>query len=138
MTDTDLTFIQGEQTSALDATLEDGSARLAPADLAACTGWELKPEGLCRGAICIPGALTPGLVVGGRIDLAAFAAATGNLLVVDTHQRIAAVGPGSAERGRAMRSLQAPDFRAPTVQGEELELADLRGRKKLLVAFASW
>jgi len=34
--------------------LRDALGRLTPGELARAGGWELKPEGLCRDALCVP------------------------------------------------------------------------------------
>ena len=76
---------------ALTLLVEDGSAHeiggdtatVDADDLGTATGWVLKPEGLCRGDVCVP---TRGLPVdagGGRVDLAAWAEALGRPLAVD-------------------------------------------------------
>ena len=41
-----------------DAVLDDGGLWLSPEDMTAATGWELKPEGLCLGEVCV--SATPG------------------------------------------------------------------------------
>ena len=43
---------------------------LSPADTESATQWTLKPEGLCRDALCVP--LQPQMLREGRIDVAAF------------------------------------------------------------------
>ncbi|HEY4378441.1 MAG TPA: redoxin domain-containing (seleno)protein, partial [Acidimicrobiales bacterium] len=49
-----LTVIRPDDTVAPVAGRRDGKRLLvADADLAAATGWELKPEGLCRGDVCV-------------------------------------------------------------------------------------
>ena len=60
---------------------QDGCADAA--DLAAATGWALKPSGLCRGEVCVP-LLGREVTIAGdesRIDLAEWAAALGLLIV---------------------------------------------------------
>jgi peroxiredoxin len=80
----------------------------------------------------------PELVEGDQLDLAVFARLTGQLVVVDLDERVAAVGPDAGRRTREMTSLQAPDFAVDTIDGDTVSLGDFAGRKKLLVAFSSW
>ena len=108
------------------------------ADSARTTGWELKPQGLCRGDVCVPvrdrGALGPG----DWIDLAALGAAVGQPVAVEATAGLAVIGHPAAERAEALASLQAPDVRLPTVDGSDASVYDFSGRKRLVVSFASW
>jgi hypothetical protein len=106
--------------------------------LAAATGWVVKPEGLCRDEVCVPRALWPDVLEGERIDLADVARMTGQVLALDTVERVAALAPGAQHRTGELASLRAPAFTVSTIDDEAVSLADFRGRKKLLVAFASW
>jgi peroxiredoxin len=116
-----------------------GSLWVTPGDLAAATGWEQKAAGLCRGERCIPLDLHPGLVrEDGRIDLARLAAATGGLLVVDADEGVAVLGASAATRAAELASGQAPAFTLPDLDGVPFSLGRMRGRKALIVAFASW
>ena len=63
---------------------------------------------------------------------------TGQVLALDIAERSASLAPGAAHRSGELTSLRAPDFTVSTIDGEAVSLADFRGRKKLLVAFASW
>ncbi|MCU0267644.1 MAG: hypothetical protein MUF83_03245 [Acidimicrobiales bacterium] len=137
---TETVTIIGEdgQASTVTATVAGDDVLVAADALSASTGWSLEPEGLCRGDVCIPASLAPGLVRDDGIDLASFAAATGRLAVVDAAEGLVALGVGGAERARAMAELELPDITLPDLDGTEVALASFRGRKKLLVAFASW
>jgi hypothetical protein len=106
-----------------------------PVDLLAReTGWEVKPEGACRGEQCVP--LPPGALQDGEVDLAAFAGRMGRPLLHDEDAGVWSLGPQGG--GRAMTSVQAPDLVLPTLTGEPFPLAALRGKKVLIAAWASW
>ena len=123
----------------VDATLDAGRVLLAPADLARATGWTLKPEGLCRGELCVPVRDRAALAgAGGSVDLAAFAAALGRPLALDLPERTAALGTAAADRSTALASLEAPDFSLPDLAGRLHTLSEHRGKKALLIAYASW
>ena len=48
-------------------------------------------------------------------------------------------GSASArERGERLASLEAPDFELPDLSGQLHRLSDQRGKKVLLIAYASW
>src|ERR1700758_1583922 len=84
--------------------------RLTPSDMARVTGWTLKPEGLCRGEICVP---MPGALVEGRIDVAAFWERLGQPAISDQDGQAWVLGTGAAERRESLSNLQAPDFELP-------------------------
>jgi hypothetical protein len=117
----------------VDAT--DGLA-VAPDDVERMTGWVLKPEGLCRDALCVP---MPGAVrADGRVDLAAFWRHLGNPVVTNTAWDVWALGAGAAERSAALQGLEALDVVLPDLAGVEHSIAGLRGKKVLLTTWASW
>jgi hypothetical protein len=107
--------------------LDDG-LHLDPAVL----GWERKPQGLCRGELCIP------VAKDGPLDLHQIAEVLGRPLAVDADERVAALAASPSDRGEAMRSGLAPDFELPDLDGRTHRLSDHRGRKVVLYAYASW
>lgn len=109
---------------------------VAPADLERRTGWQIKPEGACLGDICVP------LPEGVRreddtLDAPALAARLGAPLLHDDTVGLWSLGPATVS-GRSLATAQAPDLELPDVDGNPFSLASLRGRKVLLVAWASW
>ncbi len=117
--------------------IENGRV-VVPADaLAEILGWELKPEGLCRDDQCAP--VAPGsLQADGGIDLLAAADALGRPGLVDPETESVAIGAARPDRRAALVDRQAPDFTLPDLDGVPRALSDWTGRKRLLVAFASW
>ena len=71
-------------------------------------------------------------------DLAAFWRHMGCPVVRDDAARIWVLGVGAAARSDALRSLEAPDFTLPDLEGRRHSLSDQRGKKVLLVTWASW
>jgi peroxiredoxin len=127
-----------EGVRSVDAAVADGRVLIDADQLVEVLGWALKPEGLCRGDVCVPVADPGSLVVGAGVDLAAAAAALGLPVVVDTGAGIAAVAVGAEQRHRALDSLEAPAFSLPDLDGEDHHFDEWHGRKKLLVTFSSW
>jgi len=108
-----------------------------PADLAARTGWMLKPEGVCKGEVCVP-LPSSARQADGTVDVRAVAERLGMPLVHDEPHRVWALGPETAVSGRALTTAQAPDLELPDVDGTPFRLSSLRGQKVMLVAWASW
>jgi hypothetical protein len=112
--------------------------RLSPAAVRTSLGWELKPQGLCRGDTCMPVPPEHRLLHPDGIDLAALASVLERPLAIDLDERVAWLGASAAERGARLQSLEAPDFTLPDLQGRDHSLSDYRGRRILLLAWASW
>ena len=125
---------------AVDARADGDRLWMDGAALDAATGWSLRPEGLCRDAMCVP--LPPGrerdFVRDGRVDVAAVWRHLGHPLAHDESGTVWALGEGASGRSAALRSLAAPDFTLPDVNGRPHSLSDYRGKKVLLVSWASW
>ena len=113
---------------------------LSPADVTRATGWTLRPEGLCHRDACVPvprgGAAE--LVRGDAVDVAGFWRLAGHPVVRDRDGQTWVLGTGASERTRALQSLEAPDFTLPDLTGRLHTLSEHRGRKVLLVTWASW
>jgi len=109
-------------------------------DALQATGWEAKPEGLCKGSVCVP--LPPGrereFVDGGRINLAALWRHLGQPAVRSERGHAWVLGESARERKATLASLEAPDFALPDPSGRMHRLSDYRGKKVFLVTWASW
>jgi hypothetical protein len=113
---------------------------LTAADAEAATGWSLKPEGLCRGEVCVPvpaeNAVT--FVRGDNVNLAAFWRHLGKPSVRSNDGEVWVLGESADTRAAAMRTLRAPDFTLPDLAGQPHTLSDHLGSKVLLATWASW
>ena len=132
------TLIDGERIATLSAVVAGDAVRIAPDALRDATGWSLKPEGLCRGDVCIPVRDRAALAGADGVDLAAFAKALDRPLALDAAERAGALGVAATEQGERLASLEAPDFRLPDLHGRLHSLSQHRGKKVLLIAYASW
>jgi hypothetical protein len=94
------------------------------------TGWALKPQGACKGDLCVP--------LGQEgFDVRVAAERLGMALVHDEDAGVWALGPETVG-GRALSTVEAPDLELPDRSGETFTLSSLRGQKVFLLAWASW
>ncbi len=113
-------------------------------ELLTSTGWELKPEGMCRHEICVPLPADRAATLVAERDGATFVDAAGFAAYVkQTHAHDAATdtwyfGPGPDEQRGRFDFLDAPDFELPDLAGKMHRLSDYRGKKVLLALWASW
>ena len=83
-------IIYGERvTSGVDAESTGGGLWFDGDDLKRVSGWEFKPQGFCRGDVCVPvpDARISEFVAGGRYNLAALASLLGQPVVTDAEYR---------------------------------------------------
>ncbi len=99
------------------------------------TGWELKPEGACKGAVCVP--LPPEATANGSVDVRILAERLGMPLLHDEGHDVWVLGPESLT-GRALTTAEAPELVLPDLNREPFSLSSLRGQKVVLTAWASW
>jgi len=114
------------------------------ADLKKATGFVVKPQGVCRDELCFPlpakrraefiskrGAVT-------WFNMSAFAALVKQPVARDEKNSVWFFGKREDERGAYLASLEAPNFTLPDVKGKMHSLTDYRGKKVLLITWASW
>ncbi len=97
------------------------------------TGWTFKPEGACKGDVCIPLAEPPGET----IDALELAQAMGLPVVTHADGELIAIGPESVG-AHALTTAEAPDIRLPDLDGNEFALRSLLGQKILVYAWAPY
>lgn len=139
-----ITLLDGENIEAsprgarIPATIDGTSVRLSSEAVARELGWELRPEGLCRGDLCVPVRDAASLATDAGLDLVALARALGRPLALDLVEGAAALGASAAERAGPLGRLEAPDFELPDLAGRSHRLSDHRGKKVLLSVHGSW
>ena len=93
------------------------------------TGWDVKPQGACKGEVCVP--------LPGGFDLQRAADRLGMALVHDESSGLWALGPESLG-AHALVTAQAPELVLDDIDGNEFRLSSLRGQKVVLVAWAPY
>ncbi len=122
----------------IDGAPSDGRVLTDHAGVTAALGWEMKPEGLCRGDVCVPVRDPAAVVTDDGIDLTAVAGLLGMSTLVDEEAGVVAVSAPAGDRRAALVGRQAPNFVLPDLDGDLHSLEQFKDRKRLLIAFASW
>ena len=136
-----ITILSDQGTADAPTARAEGEALwVGAAGLEAATGWELKPEGLCRGDVCVP--LPPearaALVGNGEIDAAGLWRRLRKPVVASERADVWVLGEAADERAAALEGLEAPDFALPDIDGRTHRLSDYRGQKVMLTTWSSW
>lgn len=111
-----------------------------PEDVPRINGFELKPEGACLDELCVPLREALFTVQGGKrwFDLSAFAHLLGQACVFDSDARVWSFGEIPAKRERMMTEACAPEFAVKDRQGNWITKDSLKGKKAMIVTWASW
>ncbi len=138
-----------DRTVSLAETLPDPTDLwVRPADLTRVNGFELKPEGACLDDLCIPLEQGPEssrdddivLQKGDDVwfSLTGFAERVGQAWVSDAEDGVWSFGTIPVARSSFHEQALAPDFALEDRNGEIVRLSDFRGKKVLIVTWASW
>jgi hypothetical protein len=121
---------------------------ITTADLKRATRFEVKPQGVCRDELCFPlpkarrDAFIHKDAGASRLSQTWFNMTAFAQLVHQPVAHDAALATWyfglRADQRQQLSSLQAPDFTLPDLQGKPHKLSDFRGKKILLVTWASW
>jgi hypothetical protein len=111
------------------------SLKVPVSEFSDVTGWDAKPQGMCRGEVCVP---APGALDSSTVDVVTAAERLGMPIVHDEANGVWALGAATAT-GRALSTAVA---RFPSslidAMGNAFDFASLRGRRIIMVAWASW
>jgi hypothetical protein len=143
------TIVYDDTATDLAAAREDaGQLWIMTADLKRATRFEVKPQGVCRDELCFPlpkakhDAFIHKDAGNGNssqtwFNITAFAELVHQPVAHDAALATWYFGLRSDQR-QQLTSLQAPDFTLPDLHGKPHRLSDFRGKKILLVTWASW
>jgi hypothetical protein len=135
---------QDRESSAGQAAPEGDNLWLSLPELEAATGWELKPEGVCKDEICVPvpAARRPALIrdepQAAMLNLSEFARLIQQPFAHDEKHAVWYFGRPGWEWKSRLESREAPDFSLPDLAGRVHRLSELRGKKVFLLFWASW
>ncbi len=113
---------------------------IRPDDLPGINGFTLKPEGACYEELCVPISADLLVEAGGEqwFDLTAFADLHDQPYVADTEANVWSFAEMPAKRESMLVDAMAPDFAVTDRQGQVVNMADLKGKKALIVTWSSW
>jgi len=124
-----------------DRTIKLDQVRADPIDLWVRAGdlprineFTLKPQGACRADMCIP--VPKQLRSGAWFNLSGFAERVHEASLHDSG--VWSFGEIPVVRGSYYNTRVAPDFAVPDRKGRAVHLSDFRGKKVLVVTWASW
>ena len=113
-------------------------------DLPRVNGFELKPEGACLDEICIPikQSEDSDLYVNrqgqGWVNVTGLARIIQQPVVADYDTQTFSLGAIPVQRTSFVRDAIAPDFELSDWRGEKYRLSDFKGKKIMLLSWASW
>jgi hypothetical protein len=138
-----VTVIYDDVATKVNGQEDIGQLWITTADLTRATRFEVKPQGVCRDELCfpLPKARQSEFLrnQSGKpwFNLTSFAALVNQPVAHDPPTATWYFGLRSDQR-QTLASLRAPDFTLPDVNGKLHSLSDFRGKKILLVTWASW
>lgn len=117
---------------------------ITTSDLTRATRFVIKPQGVCRDELCFPLPKSRKAEFVSKkgtttwFNLSEFAKLIRQPVVVDQKNGVWYFGSRAAEQNGYLTSLAAPNFSLPDLNGRMHSLTDFRGKKVLLVTWASW
>jgi peroxiredoxin len=122
----------------------DENLWVTPDQLARISGFHVKAEGLCLDEFCVPvppaekSELMDQSGADTRVNIAALARRVQQPYALDAEQRVWSFGPVPVTQRPFLEKALAPDVELVDVKGERHRISDFRGKKVVLVAWASW
>jgi hypothetical protein len=135
---------EGKATSIAAAVSTDDDVWLPLANLTESTGWEVKPEGICKDEMCV---MVPDNVMSSIVredgeetwfNLAGFARFLDRPYAHDATHNAWSFGGLSQDVDFPFGPVFAPDFTLPDLDGNSYSLSSFRGKKVFLACWATW
>ena len=131
-------------TTVQDALPDSDNLWLTTSDLTAASGFVLKPQGACLNELCVPipkARETSFLRSVKRVkyfNLSELARTLHQPSVHDAASQTWLFGARPEAQMRYVNTLEAPNFTLADWKGSQRSLSDFRGKKVLLITWASW
>jgi hypothetical protein len=139
------TVLYQDRVVELERTLPDpNDLWVVPEDLPRINDFVLKPEGACLAELCIPvrqdrdSELFVTRAAQGWFNVTELARRLQQPFVLDEVHSVWSFGNIPVTRTAFLQSAMAPDFALPDREGRPVRLSDFRGKKVLIVTWASW
>ncbi len=140
-----VTVLYDDKVVEIERTLADpNDLWVVPADLPRVNGFELKPEGACLEELCVPVRQDRDSEMfitrsgQGWFNVTALSRRLEQAYVADHDYQVWSFGEIPVARQGFLGSAMAPDFELPDREGNLVRLSDFRGKKVLIVTWASW
>jgi|SaaInlV_150m_DNA_3_1039698.scaffolds.fasta_scaffold44186_1 hypothetical protein len=137
--------LYNERVVEIDQTLPDATELwVTPEDLTRINDFVLKPQGACLAELCIPilqdrdSDMFVTRANQGWLNFSGLADKLQQASMTDYNDGIWSFGTMPLERQSFFRAGEAPDFELPDRDGNIVKLSDFRGKKVLLLTWASW
>ena len=139
------TVLYQDRVVELERTLNDpNDLWILPQDLPRINDFVLKPEGACLAELCIPvrqdrdSEMFVTRADQGWFNVTELARRLQQAFVVDEEHSVWSFGNIPVTRNAFLQSAMAPDFALPNRDGKLVRLSDFRGKKVLVITWASW
>ena len=139
------TILSPEGVVQIERTLADpNDLWVTSSDLPAASGFELKPEGACLDDICVPIRQTEDSDIfitrqsTGWVNVTELARRVQQPMVADHETQTFSLGAIPVQRQSFVRDAMAPDFELTDWRGKTHKLSDFKGKKIMLLSWASW
>jgi hypothetical protein len=140
---TKATVLARENTLVIERALVGDGELLVPLEnVEAITGFKVKPEGMCVDDLCIPIPANSSWITDHAgvkyFNLTKFADKMDQVYAVDAENSLWSFTAVPRAQTTPLMSGQAPDFVLPDRTGKTVRLSDFRGKKVLIITWASW
>ena len=131
-------------TTVQDAVPDPDNLWLTTSDLTAASGFVLKPQGACLNELCVPipkareASFLRNVKRVQYFNLSELARTLHQPSVHDAASQTWLFGARPEAQMRYVNTLEAPNFTLPDWKGSQRSLSDFRGKKVLLITWASW
>jgi hypothetical protein len=134
----------GVATQVAPAAIESPDLWITTQELTRATRFEVKPQGVCRDELCFPipknrkEAMLRQKASVTWFNLSEFARMLRQPVAYDEKHSTWFFGARQAAQNSFVDTLEAPNFTLPDINGAMHSLSDFRGKKVLLLTWASW